>query len=43
VCEPYEDETGRGYRFDAEGVLAFNVGKNTVEFPVASVVSAMVV
>jgi len=29
--------------FDTEGVLAFNVGKNSVEFPVASVVSAMVV
>src|SRR5262245_61888088 len=43
VCEPYDDETGRDYRFDANGVLTFNVGKNSLEFPVASVVSAMVV
>lgn len=42
VCVPYEDEGGRGYRFDGEGLLTFNTGKNTVEFPVASVVSAMV-
>ena len=43
ICVPYEDETGHGYRFDGDGLLVFNTGKNGVEFPVASVVSAMVV
>jgi hypothetical protein len=42
VCVPFEHEGGRGYRFEADGLLAFNAGKNSVEFPVASVVSAMV-
>jgi hypothetical protein len=42
VCAPFEDAGGRGYHFEGEGLLTFNNGKNTVEFPVASVVSAMV-
>jgi hypothetical protein len=42
VCAPFENAGGRGYHFEGDGLLTFNTGKNTVEFPVASVVSAMV-